>query len=178
MKIKLLPLILFSILLCFSCNNEADIALEQEISALDTAEKRKAYLEAIYADDQGVRQGNTEGKEMMQADATNMQKIAKYLEIHGHPKRAEVGETAASTPWAVIHHQPGYNNDAIRHKYFPMLYQAYWDEDIEGGRMWLFLDRMYYIKHDKRFKMKSPYMEEDAIDSLIQMLELSWQILK
>ncbi len=172
MKIKLLPLILVSMLLCFSCKNKTDVLLEQEITGLDTVEKRKAYLESINADDQGVRQGNTGGKEMMQADAANMQKIAKYLEIHGHPKRTEVGKTAASTPWLVIHHQPSYNNDEIRCKYFPTLYQAYWDEDIPGSQMWLFLDRMYYIKFGERFIMKSPYMDEDAIDSLVQKLDL------
>lgn len=149
--------------------------LEQEITALDTVEKRKAYLEAINDDDQGMRNGNGTGKEMMRTDATNMQKIAKYLDIHGHPKRSEVGKTAASTPWLVIHHQPSYNNDEIRRKYFPILYQAYWDEDLEGGMMWLFLDRMYYFKHGERFKMKSPYMEADAIDSMIQVLDLKGQ---
>ncbi len=175
MQIKRLTLITLLLFAFLSCQNEADIALEQEITALDTIEKRKAYLEAINDDDQGVRQGNTEGKAMMQADATNMQKIEKYLEIHGYPKRAEVGKTAASTPWLVIHHQPSYNNDEIRRKYFPMLYQAYWDEDLPGGQMWLFLDRMYYNRHGERFKMKSPYMEADAIDSMIQVLEIRKQ---
>lgn len=172
MKIKLLPLILCSILLCFSCKNEADIALEQEIVALDTVEKRKAYLEDIFADDQSVRQGNTSRKERHKADASNMDKIAKYLDIHGHPKRAEVGEIAALTPWVVIHHQPGIGNDKIRRKYFPILYQAYWDEDIASGKMWGFLDRMYFHKYGERFKMENPYKDEDAIDSLIQMLDL------
>lgn len=172
MKIKLFPLVLFSILLCFACKNETLPTLEQEIIALDTIEKRKAYLETIFADDQGVRQGDTNRKERHKADASNMQKIEKYLDIHGHPKRSEVGEMAASTPWTVIHHQSGRNNDEIRHKYFPMFYQAYWDEDIKGSQMWLFLDRMYYFKHGERFKMKSPYMEADAIDSMIQVLEI------
>ena len=172
MQIKrsaLITLLLFAFL---SCRNEADSALEQEIAALNTIEKRKAYLEAINDDDQGVRQGNTEGKKMMQADATNMQKIAKYLEMYGYPKRAEVGKIAALTPWLVIHHQPSYNNDEIRHRYFPMLYQAYRDGDLEGSAFWLFLDRMYYFEHGERFKMKSPYMEADAIDSMIQVLNL------
>ena len=175
MKIKLLPLIFFSILLCFSCKNETLSTLEQEITALDSAEKKKAYLEAIFADDQGVRGEDKNGQNMGEADASNMEKIEKYLDIHGYPKRSEVGETASSAPWIVIHHQPSYNNDEIRHKYFPILYQAYWDENIKGSQMWLFLDRMYYNKHDKRFKMKSPYMEADAIDSMIQVLEIRKQ---
>jgi len=172
MKIKRLQLILCSILLCFSCKNEAYIALEQEIIALDTVEKRKAYLETIFAEDQSVRQGNVSRKERHKADALNMKKIEIYLNIHGHPKRAEVDEIAALTPWSVIHHQPGRMRDKVRRKYFPILYQAYWDEDIESGKMWRYLDRMYFIKHGERFKMKSPYKDEDAIDTLVQMLEL------
>jgi len=175
MKIKLLPFILFSILLCLSCKNGTLSTFEQEIIALDTVEKRKTYLEAIFADDQGVRGDDRNGEDMGEVDASNMRKIEKYLEIHGHPKYAEVGEIAALTPWSVIHHQPGRNNDEIRHKYFPILYQAYWDEDLKGSQMWLFLDRMYYIKFGERFKMKSPYMEADAIDSMIQVLDLRGQ---
>jgi len=175
MQIKHLTLITLFIFAFFSCKNEADIALEQEITALDIVEKRKAYLEAIFAEDQDVRQGNTSRQERHKADASNMKKIAKYLDIHGHPKRAEVGEIAALTPWSVIHHQPGRRNDKIRRKYFPVLYQAYWDEDIDGGKMWRFLDRMYFTKHGERFIMKSPYKEEDAIDSLVQKLELGKQ---
>jgi len=172
MRIKLLPLILFSIFLCFSCKNETLLTLEQEIVALNTIEKRKAYLEDVFAADQEVRNENKNGQDMREVDASNMQKIAKYLEIHGHPKRAEVGEIAALTPWAVIHHQPGIGDDEIRRKYFPILYQAYWNEDIESGQMWRYLDRMYFHKYSERFIMKSPYMDEDAIDSLILKLEL------
>lgn len=172
MQIKRLTLITLLLFAFFSCQNEANIALEQEITALDTIEKRKAYLEAIFADDQGVRESGISREERHKTDASNMDKIAKYLDIHGHPKRSEVGEIAALTPWAVIHHQPGKHDDKVRRKYFPILHQAYWNEDIESGKMWGFLDRMYYIKNGERFKMKSPYMDEDAIDSLIQRLDL------
>jgi len=164
-------------------NDYADI--DKEIEGLKTVGAKKQFLEKIMEDDQKVRDGS--GAEIMleygkdskeyrnymeaqwQQDEINLVKIEKYLNKYGHPKRNELGETAAATPWAVIHHAEGYED---RERNFEYVYGAYLNGDIDDGMMSFYLGRMYQIKKGQRLKMESPYRPEDEINQLIRELNL------
>lgn len=166
-----------------SCGNENPSEatdIEAEIVALNSSEAKRAYLENIFENDQKLRvelrdpklvqaERETIWKKIHQVDAINLLKVQKYLEIHGHPGKAEVGEIAALAPWAVIHHQ---NSLKDRIFFFEPLYAAWLAGDIDDGQLSFYLNRTYEIKTGQRNKMSGPYKTEDEIDLLIQKLDL------
>lgn len=172
----------------FSCtpnNIPNHNSIENEIENLKTTEAKRSYLESIFRDDQKLRGGHgqqimikygpdsKEYKEYIQhqikQDAENLLKIETYMAKHRHPNKSEVGERAAVTPWAVIHHAQGYE---VREKNFAILYQAYVQGDIDEGQLSMFLGRMYRIKNGHSFEMKTTHTAEDEINQLIIELNL------
>jgi hypothetical protein len=111
----------------------------------------------------------TISEKMQTTDAENYYRIDAVLKKFGYPSIDSVGEEAAKTPWLVIHHSPIYEH---RVKWFPAIYSAYQDGNINESRMLLFLERMQHWKFKETFQMKSPYIIEDKIDTLISLLRL------
>jgi hypothetical protein len=160
--------------------------LENEISALNTIALKIAYLEKILDDDQKVRDGEksfdlmtkygSHSKESMEysrtqnlQDSINCIKIEKYLQTHGYPTK-EMGNKATTAPWMVIHHAP---DIGIRERNFKYVYKAYLENNIDHGALAFYLGRMYEIKHNQRFRMKSPYTVDQELDALISTLGLN-----
>lgn len=174
-----------------------DSDIDAEVEALNGIEEQASYLRDIFAKDQGVRLVHTylPGKEkpnsleeymnpeigstlekqkenaakMQRQDELNLKRIEKYLAKFGHPKKDEVGELAALTPWVVIHHCPYYE---VRERYFKTMYMAYLDNDINGGKMTFFLERMLRMKSNDKVTMNGPYSDDEKIDLLIEKLGL------
>ena len=176
--------ILALFLFCYACTS-APPSIPQQVQQLKTDEDKKAFLEQVHDDDQGVRGGEdaaiilkygVDSEEYMayvqaqwDQDAINLEKVDQYLSQFGHPKKEEVGSKAASTPYLVVHHQ---TDVGLRNSYFSILYEAYLNEDIRSSSMCLYLGRTYEFIHRERLQMTSPYTEEDEINALIEALGL------
>ncbi len=169
------------------CTEKEDIKLQidKELNALTTIDDHTKYLETIYHKDQEGRKNmnklldqygykskeyNDARKAMIKEDESRLIKIERYLRKFGHPKKAEVGEKAARTPYLVIHHTG--SSEGEEENNFEFLYNAYIQEDIDYGAFSLYLNRMYRYKYRKRHQIESPYKPEDEINSLIQQLNL------
>jgi hypothetical protein len=155
-----------------------------EIKALDTNEKIQAYWEQLYELDQKYRKEESliqqqygyespEHKEIiatiMRVDQENLEKVRKAIPVLGYPDPAILGKDASYTPWAVVHHAQGLG---VREEFFPVMYQAWKEQKLDGGAMALYLFRMYQMKSGETFKMEGAFREEDQIDTLITLLEL------
>ncbi len=171
--------------------NIADLEIDSsrintnEIDQLKNLKDHKIYLEKINKEDQNVRQGQDadiilnygkDSKEYKQfsleqykVDALNLAKIEYYLEKWGHPKKSELGATAASTPWLVIHHSADYESRA---RNFKWMQKAHNNQDIDDGAYTFYLGRMYQIKFGNRLKLENPYRVEDEIKAYVEALDL------
>ncbi len=155
-----------------------------EVSQLKSWDDKKDFPTGVNEDDQAVRSPERElellktygydsaeyknrAMEMMRQDSINFLKVAAYLKRYGHPSKKQVGETAASTPWLVIHHSSDVN---LRNFYFKTLYKAYRAGDLDPSAFSLYLDRTYRMTHGAEFTMTSPYTEEEEIQALIKVL--------
>jgi len=184
----ILSILLISIFACQGKVNEAGKRIkeiENEIRQLETTNAKKIYLEKILEEDQAVRDSEKSAALMLKfgkdseehmeyvktqwkQDEINLNKIEKYLEIHGYPEKA-MGDLATTTPWMVIHHAQGYET---RERNFEIVYEAYLKGDIDDGAISFYLGRMYQIKNGERLIMESPYKAEDEINQLIKELSL------
>lgn len=159
--------------------------IDRELNSLVSKEDHRRYLEQIFEQDQALRQGQSAeimlqyGKASKEfenflrlsnsQDSLNLVKIERYLKRFGHPEKNEVGEIAAQTPWAVIHHAP---TEAERERNFEYLYQAYLDGNLDENAMSFYLGRMYQIRFRRRLAMQEPYTQQDAINEMIRRLGL------
>lgn len=187
-----MPVIGLIILILFGCKSKEEVELskvEIEILGLQSIQNKRDYLETIFKDDQKLRTGKgseimlkygedskeyrEHGELLMKQDEENLDKIEKYLKSYGHPKQSEVGEIAAITPWAVIHHANGYES---RERNFETLYKAYLNGDIDENAFSMFLGRMYEMKNGEPFSMERPYKSEDEINQLIEKLDLTKKV--
>ena len=184
-RIKVLFFVL-ALLLCGSLKAQNDDSITKEIENLSTDQSRRDFLEALFKDDQKYRGGFVQnamikyGKEsneyreaillLRRQDSINLLKVEAYLAAHGNPQRSKVGEIAAVTPWAVIHHASDYEAKA---RNFKILHEAYLNGDIDSGEKSMLLGRMYRIKFGEAFKSEQPLKETEKIDQMIKKLDLN-----
>jgi hypothetical protein len=185
---KVVKLILMiAIILTISCKGIKEPSKsENTISSLKTIEDKRTFLEQILKDDQLVRDseksydlmvkyGNNSKehleyfKAQWRQDAINLQKIEGYLKEFGYPKKNELGEDAAITPWLVIHHASEIDE---RNRNFEFLYKAYLTEDIGDSAITMYLSRTYQISFSEEFEIEGAYQLEAEINQLIQKLGL------
>ena len=159
--------------------------IEKELTALTSNDLKRAWLEELNIDDQKMRQGQSselmakhgnDSKEyynyiqaMNDLDALNLLKIESCIQKYGHPKKSELGKTAAGVFWMVVHHSNSYED---RERNFGILYQAFLDGEIDDGAMSFYLGRMFLMKMGFRHEMKNPYKGIDEINQLIEKLGL------
>lgn len=151
---------------------------------LSDNQSKRQYLEEIFELDQFYRNLSSDivskygyySKHVKQndeliriTDSTNLIKIEDYLKEYGHPKRKEVGEIAAVTPWVVIHHSGKYE---IGERNFKYLYSAFINEDIDEGQFSMYLNRMYQIKYNQRIEIEGKFNSNERINKLIHVLGL------
>lgn len=179
-------LLIFTV--CFSCQSDQkseSAGIIEEVKNLNSNEAKQAYLEQVFSDDQAVRNG--EGQEILiqfgqdseeyrnhtqaqwDQDDLNLKKVEAYINIHGHPDRETLGETASITPWAVIHHSRDYH---ARDRNFETIYAAFLNDNIDDGALSFYLGRMYRMKFGERLKMESPFTIQDELKTLIEKLDL------
>jgi hypothetical protein len=154
---------------------------QTEIDQLSTDELRKAYLLAIFNDDQKVRKDledvakfgqeskefQERGQAMMRMDSINSVKIEKYLAQYPYPSKSIYGEIPVYTPWTVIHHSSSLD---MKQRYFPQLYKVWKNKDIKDNSFYLYLNRAYRFKFQKAFKRESGVSNLDEINQLIKEL--------
>ena len=171
--------------LFLSCKPAADGALDLRNNA-----QKKAYLESIYAADQEARQHDRTAELLLQygqdsevfqnyareqwaQDTARQVMIERYLQQYGHPRRQELGEVAAETPWLVLHHC---TDTGVRNYYFPVLYRAFLAGEIDDTRLSMYLARTYDLTYHEGFVMDNPYTAQDKINALIEALGLQAQV--
>lgn len=166
---------------------DIDLAkLQTSIENLKTNDHKKAFLEKILEEDQGVRkpgvsanlkikygEDSQEYNDYYQAqwkqDAINLVKVEKYIATFGYPSKKDLGDKAATAPFLVIQHS---TDSEARDRNFESLYKAYLEDNIDDTAMSFYLGRNYDFKFGKRFDMPSPYKSVDEINQLIKELGL------
>ena len=159
---------------------------DQEIAALNTPAKLVDYYTQIYTSDQIVR-GDAESKILQEhgrdskeyrelfelrqkTDKANLARIEKLYAKYGYPKTKEVGELAASAPWAVVHHA-GSLEDRLRA--FPIMREGYKIGEIDDSAFSMYLNRTYeHQNNGKRLRMNGTFKTKTQIDSLLTLLNL------
>jgi hypothetical protein len=144
-------------------------------------------LEKILIDDQAVRDEDLSyeilvkyGKNSVQyleyvqkqikQDSINLTLVESFLRTYGYPTAKELGSKAAITPWIVIHHAPTYED---RERNFRFIWDGYKNGDLDDGKMYFYLSRMYEIKNKTRFVMKRPYKSGEEVLELVSVLGLT-----
>lgn len=177
--------ILFLIaIIAVSCNKIAKVDA-YNLPKLQTHEDHQAFLQELFEKDQKYRvaknkldrQSSNSSKTDQQLsdsiainDELNLLKVRAYLNNHPYPSLKTYGDENAIAPIMVIHHQPSYTNS--RAEFFPIFYKAYKTGDISPNFFSMYLGRWYYFTNGENHRMKSPYMMEDQIDTLIKELDL------
>jgi|GEM_PF-6618070 len=178
-------IILFiAVVLIISCNQKATDE-SYELPVLKTQEDHQAFLQELFEKDQKYRvaknkldrQSSNSSKVEQQVsdsiaiyDELNLLKVRAYLSNQPYPSLKTYGDENAIAPIMVIHHQPSYTNS--RQEFFTVFYKAYQNGDITPNMFSFYLGRWYENKHGEYYRMKSPYMIEDQIDTLIKELGL------
>lgn len=171
-----------------SCQ-EKPSQVEKELKAfnlepLNTVAERKAFLQNILDGDKGIREKSTSiqiefgsdsneyftlVEEMNKVDDLNLAKIHSYLKKYDYPDAETYGKNLSVVPILVVHHS---NNDNVRRDFYPQFKTAYDQGRLEAAFFALYLGRMYEFEKGSYYRMESPYMIEDQIDSLITQLDL------
>jgi hypothetical protein len=180
-------ILMIALVLIISCKSSKEASnSENSIGNLKTIENKRSFLEQILKDDQMVRDSEKsynlmvkygkDSKEYLEyfeaqwkQDAINLQKIEDYLKAFGYPKKAELGEDAAITPWLVIHHTGDIDK---RNRNFEYLYKAYLTGDIDDSQITMYLGRTHRISFSEEFEIEGEYQLEKEINQLIQKLGL------
>lgn len=154
--------------LLLSCGVDKKTSINKtEIENLKLNEDHLTYLRSIYDLYLKSRQGTGFARSQKEVDAENIAKITAYLDYHGAPNHKKVGRTASSIPWMILQNYEGEGHIALREKYFPMMYEALKNKDINAEGVSHFLNKLYTLKNGKSFDMPSPFTPKDEIDSLM-----------
>ncbi len=181
---------MMSLLTYFSLAQKEDslqsIIQSTSLDTLSTQENHTAYLQTIFNLDQEIRSSassilqQTGSKSEEYYNIIERQKeidrflfniMVEYLNIHGHPTK-EFGEIACFTPQLIFHHVSGTSEDLeLKERFFPVFYQAYVDEAINANSIYFYLFRLHGQILNQEYK--SELNEEDQIEELIELLQLS-----
>ncbi len=183
---KLIYLIL--IIGLFSCQEKTpkNPNLDQEIASLTTPAKLADYYTQIATADQIVRgeattqvlqkhgansvQYQEHVRLQQETDKSNLERIEKLFAKYGYPKTKEVGELAASAPWAVVQHA-GSLEDRLRA--FPIMKEGYKIGEIDDTAFSMYLNRTYeHQNNGQRLRMQGTFKTKTQIDSLLTLLNL------
>lgn len=171
-----------------SCQREVTtkpVNVEEETAALKSDADREKYLEAIFASDQNIRNGEDseillqygEDSEELRAfyrrmdsiDNLNFQRVEAYLEKFGYPHIDSVSQNANLTPWLVIHHSTDVQS---RKSNFKVLNEAYRSGNLNSNQFDLYLGRTYQLINGEYPKTEGAYIPEEKINRLIKELNL------
>ncbi|MGK0363288.1 MAG: hypothetical protein ACI85O_000332 [Saprospiraceae bacterium] len=159
---------------------------DNEIETLNTPAKLANYYTQIATSDQivrgeaitGVLQKNgpksDEYAELMrlqqETDKSNLARIEKLYVKYGYPKTSEIGELAASAPWAVVQHARDLQD---RLRAFPMMSEGYKNGEIDDTAFSMYLNRTYSMQNNgQRLRMQGTFKTKTQIDSLLTLLNL------
>jgi len=186
--------LLFIVLVLFvpSCKNAtttkvnmANNTIEEAVKALSTFEMQAQFLEGIGEADQRVRndetkvitaygygsdQHNSSREEMKAVDKMNLEKIEKYLEIHGYPVLRDQGRIAVDVPWTVIQHAGSI--EAMRRN-FNHIYKAHSEDyQLRDIAITSYLNRMYQLEFGEPMVWDRPFKLKEELDTLMGALNL------
>ena len=188
MRLSLLIIVLLCLFHCKLDQQSSPDPIYASIDALDSNAKKRAWLKALFERDQHMRRGmegeiiskygrNSEevrqfNERFRANDVVNLQQVDYYLQVHGYPSKAKLGELAAAAPWAVIHHEASDSSFEIRRKYLPYIMGAYENGDLDDGAISFYLNRMYTALTGIRHDMGGGYTIEEEINTLLSKMGL------
>lgn len=183
---------LLLIILTVSCNSKPEYLISDEekeiiktqVSLIRSNDDLTLFLKSIYTLDQEVRTESSKNlqehgpeskeydnsqKRSLKADLVNLERVKLIIERFGYPKKDSVGRDAAKTPLLIILQS---SDETVRKEYFPILYQAYLDEDVDDDLFSSYLEKAYRVQFNKRFDMPlgTSFQLTEQIDTLIQIL--------
>lgn len=172
MKLFLAILFFGSLVSCRPSVSTGDLDdIRAEISALDSDQKKSAFLANLRAADQEERSESTQipVDQRFKKDLYRIEQVGAYMQQYGYPSRANLGDDAADAPLLIIHHAP---YDAARYKYFDYIYQGYLNDDIDADGLAFFLGRFQNNVNGQWITFDRPFTVEEEIDTLISALKL------
>lgn len=152
------------------------------VKELQNHSQRQQFLENAFQYDQSLRhyqdstllasgfnsEANVQAVDSLHhAENRLSQLMDQYLRIYGYPEKDEYSEVACVAPCWILNHC---NNLELKRKNFPVLYQAYKDENLARRRLIDFLETMYSQTYNKEFN--SYNIEERRLAELIKTLNL------
>lgn len=181
-------IVLVSVVLFLSCqgkNISNPVDVQKEISELNTLSDRTEYLSKIAQIDQEIRDGKSSElllkygnnspqllqfySKMDSIDRLNLKRVELFLSKFGYPNLDSIPKEANITPWLVIHHSSDFNK---RKEFFPILYQAYHDGNVDTDQFELYLGRTYQMEFGKYPSGEGAYNPNEKIKKLIKELKL------
>tara|TARA_R110000868_G_scaffold411291_1_gene702876 strand:- start:3359 stop:3928 length:570 start_codon:yes stop_codon:yes gene_type:complete len=179
---------LYLILLFLSCQENTSyqpVDVKKEIAELKTKSEKISYLEKIYKIDQDIRDGKSsdlilkygiESPEILEfyskmdsIDKLNLERIEIYLKEFGYPDSTYVKIEAKIAPWLVIQHSTDIDK---RKQFFPILYTAYNEGNIDTDQIEMYLGRTYQMVFGKYPFGEGAYDPNEKINRLIKELNL------
>jgi hypothetical protein len=156
-----------------------------EIVALDSDEKKEAYLLQINQSDQKVRHdlhecerykdGSLECAELrqkaQQTDLENLVKVAMYLRVHGYPSQSKFSSETSSTPWLVLHHTVGLVKNWDK-EFAPYLVKAWQKNDITTVNLHWYLKWYFNTYMGHPYQRTTATNENEDITELIKLLKI------
>lgn len=178
-------MIIIKLLLCthllFLVSNsysQTDSVYMKEISQLTGNRAKSDYLETIFQSDQDIRvywneevakDTSYSGRkrildQVREVDSINLVKVGLYLNHYGYPNQNEIDGLALSTPWLIIHHA---THNEVRIKYYPILLEAYHNNNIKEEPFRMYLCRTLSIHTSKDFSS----FDKQKISRLIKKMK-------
>ncbi|WP_300442018.1 hypothetical protein [Christiangramia sp.] len=184
-RIKFLIFGLITFVGCDKVEEKNSVNVKQEIAKLKSSSDQEEYLEYIYESDQDIRDGRSSeivlkyGKNSSQyqnfvylidsIDQLNLKRIDLYLSTFGYPSKDSVSNRALTAPWIVVHHSTDIQE---RRRFFPLLQNAYENQNINSDQFELYLGRTYQFEFGKYPSTEGAYQITDKINRLIKELNL------
>lgn len=100
-------------------------------------------LSLIMEKDQKFRKNLGELKINHYQDSLNLAAVKKIIQEYGYPGKSLVGSKCETYAMWIIHHA---DNSEVRYKYFPLLYKAVQNNELDAVAFKFFIDRIHHTK--------------------------------
>ncbi len=164
---------------CFKQNERSKEFLQKEVSALNSLDEKRSYLENVLHSIQEIEYEREvmelgelpDDKEIIayqekraKLQMENMIIIEAYFENFGYPSRPELGQYVALAPFAVVYYSD--NTEDIKEEHFRYFYGAYKFNDIPESFFLDYLSSYYRMKTGKQY----PVQPKESIDYNIHQI--------
>lgn len=146
--------LLFALMLHYQCTNTVDYKSRNELLENIHFTDQKYRLESDSVQDSSERYKTLWSDIIPKIDEENQKLIKDFLDKHGHPDAFNYSLEAQNAPWIVLQHSTELED---RIKYYKYLEEAYKDEILTAGQLWVYLSRTHEMKFMERHKVDNTH---------------------